>query len=144
MQTPALFLDLDAFERNLQWMAEAMRGSGVALRPHAKSHQCPEIAKAQMALGAVGVCCQTVHEAAALIETGIPDVLVTNEIVGEQKLRTLATIARWARVAVLADNDTLVADLALAASAGGAELRVLVEIVVCETAGTVRDDQDVT
>lgn len=130
MQTPALLLDLDAFERNLQWMAEAMRGSGVALRPHAKSHKCPEIAKAQIALGAVGVCCQTVHEAAALIETGIPDVLVTNEIVGEQKLRTLATIARWARVAVLADNDTNVADLAHAATAGGAELRVLVEVDV--------------
>ena len=61
VDTPALVLDLDAFERNLQRMAGALRGSNVRLRPHAKSHKCPEIALRQVALGAVGVCCQKVE-----------------------------------------------------------------------------------
>ena len=130
VQTPALLLDLDAFERNLATMANAVRGSGVALRPHAKSHKCPDIAKAQIALGAVGVCCQTVHEAAVMIAAGIPDVLVTNEIVGAQKLRALATLARSAQVAVLVDDEANVAALADAAHQAGAVLRVLVEIDV--------------
>src|SRR5438105_12180165 len=101
VQTPALVVDLDAFERNLQLMANAVRGSGVALRPHAKSHKCPDIAKAQMALGAVGVCCQTVQEAAVMVDAGIPDVLVTNEVVGAAKLARLAHLAHAARIAVL-------------------------------------------
>jgi D-serine deaminase-like pyridoxal phosphate-dependent protein len=65
--TPALVVDLDSFERNLDLMANAMRGSGVALRPHAKSHKCPEIAQRQIALGAVGICCQKVDEAAVFV-----------------------------------------------------------------------------
>ena len=64
IDTPALVLDLDAFERNLQRMTQALVGSSVRLRPHAKSHKCPEIARRQMAHGAVGICCQKVSEAA--------------------------------------------------------------------------------
>ena len=56
IDTPALVLDLDAFERNVARMADAMKARGVRLRPHAKSHKCPEIAKRQIAAGAVGVC----------------------------------------------------------------------------------------
>jgi D-serine deaminase-like pyridoxal phosphate-dependent protein len=85
IDTPALVLDLDAFERNLQRMADALRGSGVRLRPHAKSHKCPEIARRQVALGAVGICCQKVSEAAVFVDAGIGDVLVTNEVVGAAK-----------------------------------------------------------
>ena len=86
IETPALVVDLDPFERNLELMGNAVRGSGVALRPHAKSHKCPEIAKRQIALGAVGICCQKVDEAAAFVEAGISDVLVTNEIVTATKI----------------------------------------------------------
>ena len=72
IDTPALVLDLDAFERNLQRMADALAGSNVRLRPHAKSHKCPEIALRQMALGAVGVCCQKVSEAAVFVAARHP------------------------------------------------------------------------
>ncbi len=130
VETPALVVDLDALERNLQLMANAVRGSGLALRPHAKSHKCPDIARFQMGLGAVGVCCQTVREAEVLVAAGIPDVLVTNEVVGSAKMARLAALARSARVAVLADNEHNVARLGVAAAEAGTTLRVLVEVDV--------------
>src|SRR5215471_5555348 len=85
IDTPALVVDLDVLERNLDLMANAVRGAGVALRPHAKSHKCPDIAHAQMARGAAGICCQKVAEAEAFVAAGIRDVLITNEIVTPAK-----------------------------------------------------------
>jgi len=67
IDTPALVVDLDVLERNLDLMASAVRGAGVALRPHAKSHKCPDIAHAQIERGAVGICCQKVGEAEAFV-----------------------------------------------------------------------------
>jgi 3-hydroxy-D-aspartate aldolase len=131
IDTPALVLDLDAFERNLaglaQWARAAGQG-GLALRPHAKSHKCPTIALRQIAAGAVGVCCQKVSEAEALVEGGVADVLVTNEIVGEAKLARLARLAKRAKLGVLADDEANVADLAAAAARAGVRLDALVEI----------------
>src|SRR3954447_21900346 len=98
IDTPSLVLDLDAFERNLQRMAAALQGRGVRLRPHAKSHKCPEIARRQIALGAVGICCQKVSEAAVFVEAGIQDVLVTNQVVGAAKLARLMELAAIARM----------------------------------------------
>ena len=130
IDTPALVLDLDAFERNLQRMADALRGSGVRLRPHAKSHKCPEIARRQVALGAVGICCQKVSEAAVFVDAGIGDVLVTNEVVGAAKLRRLMALARRARIGVLVDDAGQVRLLAAAARAAGATVDVYVEVDV--------------
>ncbi len=130
IETPALVVDLDPFERNLELMANAVRGSGVALRPHAKSHKCPEIAKQQVALGAVGICCQKVDEAAAFVEAGIRDVLVTNEIVTATKLARLAGLARNATIGVLVDDPAVVAAISAAATKVGATIDVLVEIDV--------------
>mgnify|MGYP003501122498 CR=1 FL=1 len=93
IDTPALVVDLDAFERNLDLMANAVHGAGVALRPHGKAHKCPEIALAQLERGAVGICCQKVGEAEAFVAAGVRDVLVTNEIVGGAKLARLAAMA---------------------------------------------------
>src|SRR5438270_10927057 len=89
VDTPALIVDLDAFERNLRRLADRVRGADVRLRPHAKTHKCPVIALKQTELGAVGVCCQKVSEAEAMVYGGVKDVLVTYEIVGRQKLRRL-------------------------------------------------------
>lgn len=128
VDTPALLLDLDAFERNLERMAGAIAGTGARLRPHAKSHKCPAIARRQMALGAVGVCCQKVTEAAAMVEGGIPNVLVSNQVVGERKLNRLAALATQARVGVCVDDAANVADIDAAARRFGATVNVLVEI----------------
>ena len=106
MDTPALLIELDAFERNLSKMATAVGGAGVRLRPHAKTHKCAIIALRQMALGAVGVCCQKVSEAEALVAGGVRDILVTNEVVGRRKLDRLAALAREAKLAVCVVMDS--------------------------------------
>ena len=130
IDTPALVVDLDAFERNLDLMANAVRGAGVALRPHGKAHKCPDIALAQIEREAVGICCQKVGEAEAFVVAGIDDVLVTNEIVGAAKLARLAAMAKVATVGVLADDAGVVRDIGAAASAAGVTIAVLVEIDV--------------
>src|ERR1051326_1865487 len=104
VDTPALIVDLDAFERNLRRLADGVAGKGVRLRPHAKTHKCPAIALKQVALGAVGVCVQKVSEAEAMVYGGVRDVLVTNEVVGRQKLRRLTSLAHTAKVGVCADD----------------------------------------
>ncbi|HSN39141.1 MAG TPA: DSD1 family PLP-dependent enzyme [Burkholderiales bacterium] len=130
VDTPCLILDLDAFERNLRRLNESLAGRSVMVRPHAKSHKCPEIALRQIALGAVGVCCQKVSEAEALVEGGVGDILIANEVVGAPKLKRLAALAKRARVAVCADNAENIAALDAAARESGVRLDVLVEINV--------------
>jgi D-serine deaminase-like pyridoxal phosphate-dependent protein len=130
VDTPALIVDLDAFESNLQSMMDAVRASGVRVRPHAKTHKCPEIARRQLELGAVGVCCQKVAEAEALVDGGIRDVLVTNEIVGMSKARRLAGLATRATIGVCVDHPLHVAQLAAAATETGAKIDVYIEVDV--------------
>jgi D-serine deaminase-like pyridoxal phosphate-dependent protein len=130
VDTPALLVDLDALERNLDRLAQAVAGGAVRLRPHAKTHKCAVIALQQVARGAVGVCCQKVGEAEALVHGGVPDVLISNEIVGPSKIRRLVALARQARVAVCADHPDNVRDLDEAAQAFGVRLPVMVEVNV--------------
>lgn len=130
VDTPALLLDLDAFEANLRTMADSVAGTGVKLRPHAKTHKCPTIALKQIELGAVGQCCQKVGEAEALVRGGVRDILVSNEIVGAPKLRRLAALSKQATIAVCADDPAQVEAYAAAAVEAGTTLTVLVEINV--------------
>src|SRR6478672_1126000 len=128
VDTPALMIDLDAFERNLRRLADRVQGSGVRLRPHAKTHKCPVIALKQIELGAVGVCVQKVGEAEAMVHGGVRDVLVTNEIVGRQKLRRLAALGHGARIATCADDPSQVRALDEAVGEAGITLPVYVEV----------------
>lgn len=130
VDTPALILDLDAFERNLAALARRLAGTGVALRPHSKTHKSPIIALRQIEHGAVGVCCQKVSEAEVLYAGGVRDILIANEIVGAAKLRRLAALARSAKLGVCVDDARNVDDLESAAAAAGAAITVLVEIDV--------------
>ena len=130
VDTPALILELDAFERNLERMRTHLAGSGVAVRPHAKSHKCAVIALQQVSHGAVGVCCQKVGEAEAMVHGGVRDVFVSNEIVARSKLVRLAALARQARIAVAADDAENVASLEEVAADFGVTLDVLVEVKV--------------
>jgi 3-hydroxy-D-aspartate aldolase len=131
VDTPALLLDLDAFEHNLDTMAALLAPTGARLRAHAKTHKSPVVARLQMGRGgAVGQCVQKVAEAEALAWGGIPDILVSNEVVGARKLARLAALARIAKVAVCADDPAQVAACEGAAEAAGVRLPVLVEIDV--------------
>jgi 3-hydroxy-D-aspartate aldolase len=130
VDTPALLLDLEAFESNLDTLSATLAGHKVRVRPHSKSHKCPEIALRQMARGAVGVCCQKVSEAEAMVEGGVMNVLIANEVIGTQKISRLATLAGHSRVSVCVDNAQNVADLETAARSAGVKIDVLVEIDV--------------
>ncbi len=130
IDTPALVIDLDALESNLDTMAALLAPTGVKLRAHAKTHKSPIIAKMQMARGAVGNCVQKVTEAEVLAWGGIPDILVSNEVVGAAKLARLCALARIAKVAVCADDAGQVAAIEAAAADAGIRMNVLVEIDV--------------
>ncbi|MBX7103337.1 MAG: DSD1 family PLP-dependent enzyme [Gemmataceae bacterium] len=128
IDTPALVIDLEAYERNLDRMAGKLHGSPVRLRAHAKTHKCAIIARHQMARGAVGVCCQKVAEAEALIHAGVNNVLVSNQIVSPQKIARLVALAKQATVAVCVDHPANVRDLGRAAASADVRLPVLVEV----------------
>jgi D-serine deaminase-like pyridoxal phosphate-dependent protein len=137
VETPALVIDLDALERNIAKMAAFSRTTGVGVRPHAKTHKSAEIARRQMAQGAVGLCAQTVGEAEVLVRGGIADVLLSNQVVSQRKLRRLAALARDARIAMCFDAPDQVDAAAAVAREFGVELGGLVEIEVgMERCGT--------
>jgi 3-hydroxy-D-aspartate aldolase len=95
--TPALILDLDAFEHNVRSMSELCRKAGKRLRPHAKSHKSTTIARGQLEAGAVGISVATVHEAEVMIHAGIGGVLITSPIAGKAKLDAIARLAAIAQ-----------------------------------------------
>ena len=130
IDTPALVIDLGAFERNLDRMGRLAAASGVAVRPHAKTHKSPVIARLQAARGAVGQCVQKVGEAEVLAWGGVSDILVSNEVVGPRKLARLAALSRVCTVALCADGEVGIDRAAAAAEGAGLRLTLLVEIDV--------------
>lgn len=128
VDTPSLILDLDAFEENLRIMQVLTERHGVALRPHAKAHRCPDIALRQIALGAQGVCCQKVSEAVCFVAAGIRDIHISNEIVGASKLDLLARLATQAQITVCVDNMRALEALSDALARHEATIGVLVEL----------------
>src|SRR5690606_5826514 len=128
IDTPTLLLELDAFEENLRTMQALAERHGVALRPHAKAHKCPEIARRQIAMGAQGICCQKVSEAVPFIEAGIQDILISNEVVGARKLKLLAELAARARITVCVDHPSALTALSEALDAQHSFADVLVDV----------------
>src|SRR5215467_13523951 len=92
--TPALVVDLDAFERNVARMAQRASAAGLALRPHAKTHKSATIGRRQVAAGAVGLCCVKLGEAEALAQADMRRLLVTSPVVGSAAAARAAALAR--------------------------------------------------
>jgi 3-hydroxy-D-aspartate aldolase len=130
VDTPALLIDLDALEYNLDHMGALAREAGVKLRPHAKTHKSPVIAHLQMARGAVGQCVQKVGEAEILAWGGVKDILVSNEVAGPRKLARFAALSRICTAAICVDSEAGVAALEAAAEDAGLRLTALIEIDV--------------
>jgi len=130
VDTPALIIDLDRFESNLNLMSKQVEDLGVNLRPHAKTHKSADIAKAQMARGAVGVCCQKVSEAEALATDGIQNILITNQVVGRHKVDRLVRLSKKAEISVCVDHSENILELNAAASRANIDLAVFVEMDV--------------
>src|SRR5437660_953479 len=128
VETPALIIDLDALDRNIAKMAEFAKVAGVRVRPHAKTHKSTAIALRQIARGAVGQCVQKVGEAEVLVRGGVKDVLVSNQVVGERKLRRLAALAEEATIALCFDAPDQVDAASRVARDFGVTLGGLVEI----------------
>lgn len=105
LNTPALVLDLDAMERNIDAMAAHCRATGQQLRPHAKSHKSVSIARAQKAAGALGVCCATIREAEVMVEAGIDGVLITSPLSSGPKIERLLALHQ-ASDSLMAVTDT--------------------------------------
>jgi D-serine deaminase-like pyridoxal phosphate-dependent protein len=128
--TPLLRIDIDAVERNIRRLQAHCDRWGLACRPHVKTHKLPPIARIQRSHGAVGITCQKLGEATAMIDAGMDDVLLAFPIVGEDKLRRLARVARRANLGVVGDDAPTVSAMAAALAAEGATAQFFVE---CDT-----------
>lgn len=129
IDTPALLLDLDAMQSNMDQVHRRIRAAGLAVRPHVKAHKCPPLARLQLAAGAVGICCQKASEAQVFARAGFTDILVTNQLVGMRKLeRVVAMAASGVRVGICVDHPLQVAQAATAAQARGCSIDVLIEV----------------
>jgi D-serine deaminase-like pyridoxal phosphate-dependent protein len=128
LPSPALIVDLDAFEANVAAAADIVRGSGTHLRPHVKTHRTPGLAIRQLGPHTRGVTCATVGEAEAMVKAGIDDIFLANEIVAPGKAERLATLARDARIALAVDSRPGVEVIAAAADRAGTVVGVLVDL----------------
>jgi D-serine deaminase-like pyridoxal phosphate-dependent protein len=125
--TPALLLDVEAARENIRRMADSLTGSA-KLRPHAKLHKSPQIARWQLEAGAIGITTATVWEAAMLAEEGIGDLLIANQVVGPGKIRCAAEVARETTLMVAVDDCDNAEALAAAAQAAGSRIGVLIDV----------------
>src|SRR6202041_3960994 len=128
--TPAAVIDMDRVERNIARIQAACDTAGVANRPHIKTHKSPVLAKLQIAAGARGITCQKIGEAEIMADAGIDDILISYNLLGEEKMARLGALQAKANMTVAADNPTVVASLTQAAAASGRPLSVVVE---CDT-----------
>ena len=128
--TPCAVIDMDKVECNIARIQKACDAAGVANRPHIKTHKSPMLAKLQVAAGARGITCQKLGEAEVMAEAGIDDILISYNLLGEEKMARLGALQAKANMTVAADNLVVIAGLPQAARASGRPLSVVVE---CDT-----------
>jgi D-serine deaminase-like pyridoxal phosphate-dependent protein len=127
--TPALVLDIDAAQRNIDHMASELKSiGGATIRPHYKTHKSPDLARRQLAAGARGLSMATVWEAAILAAAGMDDLFVVNTVAHPAKLRAMAGLARDHRILVAVDEVPNAEALSAAATAAGSTLGIMVEV----------------
>ena len=128
LRTPTLFLDEAVFEANLEHMQHSMGEAGLGLRCHTKTHKCPEIARRQMAAGAVGVCCAKVGEAEVMVDSGIDDVLITSPVASVDAAARVAALAQSSMVRIVVDSLSGAVLLNDAALETGGKICVLIDL----------------
>nr|WP_319383322.1 D-TA family PLP-dependent enzyme [uncultured Roseibium sp.] len=128
LDTPCVLVDLDIAEANIRKYQAHCDSNGLRLRPHIKTHKLPSLAKYQVEQGAVGITCQKVSEAEAMVAGGgIDDVLITYNILGDTKTARLRALSEKVRLSVVADNDVVAGGLSRAFADASEPLTVLVE-----------------
>lgn len=128
LPTPAPVVDIALLQGNIDRMAAFFRDRPARLRPHVKTHRAPAIARMQLAAGATGVTCAKVAMAEAMVDGGIDDVFVANQVVARQAIDRLCRLAQRARVTVAVDDPGNVTALSDAAQAHGVTLDVVIEV----------------
>src|ERR1700692_1802388 len=128
--TPAAVIDMDRVERNIARIQAACDAAGVANRPHIKTHKSPMLAKLQIAAGAHGITCQKLGEAEVMADADIDDILISYNLIGEEKMARLGALQIKANMTVAADNPVVIAGLPQDAAASGRPLSV---VVACDT-----------
>ncbi|WP_316192696.1 D-TA family PLP-dependent enzyme [Bradyrhizobium sp. SZCCHNRI1029] len=128
--TPCAVIDMDRVERNIARIQAQCEAAGVANRPHIKTHKSPVLAKLQIEAGAQGITCQKIGEAEIMAGAGIDNILISYNLIGEEKMARLAALQAKADMTVAADNATVIAGLPQAAKQSGRTLSVVVE---CDT-----------
>jgi len=130
VDTPALLVDLDSLEHNISVLAAYCHEHNIDLRAHAKTHKSVDIAKQQIHHGAVGICCQKISEAEVFVQNGIKDVLITNQVIGELKIKKLVSLAKESKIGVCVDDPGNIEELNRIASEQDVLLDVLIELDV--------------
>ena len=128
LDTPALWVDLDLMESNIQRLASFFKDAGVEWRPHTKGIKIPAIAHKILEAGAIGVTCAKLSEAVVMASSGVKDILVANQVVGFQKITRLVKLRHWADVIVAVDNWENVKNISHAAADEGVAIGVLIEV----------------
>ena len=128
--TPALVIDMDRVERNIARIQAICDTAGVANRPHIKTHKSPFLAQLQIQAGAQGITCQKLGEAEVMVEAGLDNILISYNLIGEEKIARLGALLAKTNVTVAADNAVVIAGLSNAGIAAGRALPVVVE---CDT-----------
>ena len=128
LPTPAVVIDLDVLDRNIGRMAARAREAGVRLRPHAKTHKVPEIARLQLGAGAAGITVAKTSEAEVFADAGLDDIFIAYPVVGADKARRLLEVARRVRLAVGADSLEGARLLAAPFRDAGATLDVMLKV----------------
>src|ERR1700758_2832551 len=128
--TPCAVIDMDRVERNIARIQATCDAAGVANRPHIKTHKSPLLARMQIEAGAKGITCQKLGEAEVMAEAGIDDILISYNLIGEEKMARLAALQAKANMTVAADNPVVISGLPKAAEISGRPLSVVVE---CDT-----------
>jgi len=128
LDTPSLVVDIEQMERNLRDMAQFARESEVKLRPHSKTHKIPELALRQMEYGAIGICTQKVSEAQVMVDGGVKNVFVSNEVIGIEKLRKFAELSRRATMCICVDSVEGITQLTQVARESNTELNCFVDV----------------
>lgn len=141
--TPALVVDFGKLRANADKMKEIIGKSNISLRPHYKSHKCAAIAHMQISDGAIGMTCAKLDEAIDLVDSGIEDVLIANQIVDKRKIATIAHLARAARITVCVDNEENILEIEKAAAAAGSTVYCLVELEIGMQRCGVKHKEDV-
>jgi D-serine deaminase-like pyridoxal phosphate-dependent protein len=128
--TPCAVIDMDKVERNIARIQAQCTAAGVANRPHIKTHKSPVLAKLQIDAGAHGITCQKIGEAEVMADAGIANILISYNLIGEEKMARLGRLQAKADMTVAADNPVVIAGLPQAAAHSGRPLSVVVE---CDT-----------